>query len=37
MAFDRASGRKLWETPNGRRFRNEQGDGPRSTPTTEGD
>ena len=36
MAFDRASGRKLWETPNGRRFRNEQGDGPRSTPTTDG-
>lgn len=35
MAFDRATGRKLWETPNGRRFRNEQGDGPRSTPTTE--
>jgi outer membrane protein assembly factor BamB len=36
MAFDRATGRKLWETPNGRRFRNEQGDGPRSTPTTDG-
>jgi outer membrane protein assembly factor BamB len=36
MAFDRATGRKLWETSNGRRFRNEQGDGPRSTPTTEG-
>jgi outer membrane protein assembly factor BamB len=37
MAFDRTSGRKLWETANGRRFRNEQGDGPRSTPTTEGE
>ena len=37
IAFDRSTGRKLWETPNGRRFRNEQGDGPRSTPTTEGD
>jgi outer membrane protein assembly factor BamB len=37
IAFDRATGRKLWETPNGRRFRNEQGDGPRSTPTTEAD
>jgi outer membrane protein assembly factor BamB len=36
MAFDRASGRKLWETANGRRFRNDRGDGPRSTPTTEG-
>jgi outer membrane protein assembly factor BamB len=35
-AFDRASGKKLWETANGRRFRNEQGDGPRSTPTTDG-
>lgn len=37
MAFDRASGKKLWETANGRRFRNDRGDGPRSTPTTEGD
>lgn len=37
MAFDRATGKKLWETANGRRFRNERGDGPRSTPTTEGD
>ena len=36
IAFDRETGRKLWETPNGRRFRNEQGDGPRSTPTTDG-
>ncbi|MEZ5285623.1 MAG: PQQ-binding-like beta-propeller repeat protein [Vicinamibacterales bacterium] len=36
MAFDRATGKKLWETPNGRRFRNEQGDGPRSTPTADG-
>jgi outer membrane protein assembly factor BamB len=37
MAFDRASGRKLWEARNGRRFTNEQGDGPRSTPTVDGD
>ena len=36
MAFDRVTGKKLWEVPNGRRFRNEQGDGPRSTPTTDG-
>jgi outer membrane protein assembly factor BamB len=36
MAFDAASGRKLWETPNGTRFRNEQGDGPRGTPTVDG-
>src|SRR5688500_10322852 len=37
MAFDAATGKKLWETPNGQRFRNEQGDGPRGTPTVEGD
>jgi outer membrane protein assembly factor BamB len=37
MAFDATSGKKLWEVPNGRRFRNEMGDGPRSTPTIEGD
>jgi outer membrane protein assembly factor BamB len=27
----------LWDAPNGQRFRNEMGDGPRSTPTIEGD
>jgi outer membrane protein assembly factor BamB len=37
MAFDRATGRKVWEARNGRRFTNEQGDGPRSTPTVDGD
>ena len=37
MAFDAGSGKKLWEVQNGRRFRNEQGDGPRSTPTIDGD
>jgi outer membrane protein assembly factor BamB len=37
IAFDAASGKRLWEVPNGRRFRNEMGDGPRSTPTVEGD
>jgi outer membrane protein assembly factor BamB len=36
MAFDAATGKKLWETPNGPRYRNAQGDGPRSTPTVEG-
>jgi outer membrane protein assembly factor BamB len=36
MAFDAATGRKLWETPNGPRYRNGQGDGPRSTPTVDG-
>lgn len=37
MGFDAASGKKVWEAANGRRFRNEMGDGPRSTPTIEGD
>jgi outer membrane protein assembly factor BamB len=37
MAFDAASGQKRWEVPNGRRFRNDMGDGPRSTPTVDGD
>jgi outer membrane protein assembly factor BamB len=36
MAFDAETGNKLWETPNGARFRNEQGDGPRGTPTVDG-
>jgi outer membrane protein assembly factor BamB len=37
VAFDAATGKRLWETPNGQRFRNEQGDGPRGTPTVDGD
>jgi outer membrane protein assembly factor BamB len=37
FAFDGASGKKLWEVANGRRFNNDRGDGPRSTPTIEGD
>jgi len=37
MAFDEATGKKVWETPNGRRFENDRGDGPRSTPTVDGD
>ena len=36
MAFDEASGKKLWEVPNGRRFGNDRGDGPRATPTISG-
>lgn len=36
VAFDAASGKRLWETANGQRFRNEQGDGPRGTPTVDG-
>ncbi|MGE0865743.1 MAG: PQQ-binding-like beta-propeller repeat protein [Vicinamibacterales bacterium] len=37
MAFDRATGKKIWEYLNGRRYENDRGDGPRSTPTVEGD
>jgi outer membrane protein assembly factor BamB len=37
IAFDAATGKRLWEIANGQRFRNEMGDGPRSTPTIEGD
>ena len=37
MAFDAASGKRLWETAHGRRFSNDRGDGPRATPTIEGD
>jgi outer membrane protein assembly factor BamB len=37
IALDRASGKKVWEYLNGRRFENDRGDGPRSTPTIDGD
>jgi outer membrane protein assembly factor BamB len=37
VAFDAASGKRLWETAHGRRFSNDRGDGPRGTPTVEGD
>ncbi len=37
VAFDHATGKKVWEHANGRRFQNDQGDGPRSTPTVDGD
>jgi outer membrane protein assembly factor BamB len=36
IAFDAASGKRLWEVPHGRRFANDRGDGPRSTPTVDG-
>jgi outer membrane protein assembly factor BamB len=36
MAFDAASGKKLWEVEHGRRFGNDRGDGPRGTPTVDG-
>jgi outer membrane protein assembly factor BamB len=37
MAYDAASGKKVWEIAHGRRFGNDMGDGPRSTPTVDGD
>jgi outer membrane protein assembly factor BamB len=37
FAFDAASGKKLWEAANGRRFDNNRGSGPRGTPTVDGD
>jgi outer membrane protein assembly factor BamB len=37
IAFDAASGKELWATAHGRRFGNDRGDGPRGTPTVEGD
>src|SRR5262249_15109014 len=37
VAFDQGTGKLVWETPHGQRFSNEQGDGPRSTPTVDGD
>jgi len=36
MAYDAASGKRLWEKAHGRRFSNDRGDGPRATPTVEG-
>lgn len=37
VALDRANGKKVWEYQNGRRYENDRGDGPRSTPTVDGD
>ena len=36
MAFDAATGKKLWERASGQRFSNDQGDGPRGTPVVDG-
>jgi len=36
IAFDAASGKRLWETAHGRRLSNDRGDGPRATPTIDG-
>ena len=37
IAYDAASGKRLWEAANGRRFDNDRGSGPRATPTVDGD
>ncbi len=37
LAFDAATGKKVWEADHGRRFSNDKGDGPRATPTVDGD
>ncbi len=37
VAFDAATGKRLWETAHGTRFSNDRGDGPRATPTIQGD
>ncbi|HVF42898.1 MAG TPA: PQQ-binding-like beta-propeller repeat protein [Pyrinomonadaceae bacterium] len=37
VAFDFKTGKELWATPHGSAFRNDRGDGPRGTPTVDGD
>jgi outer membrane protein assembly factor BamB len=37
VAFDVATGKEAWATPFGSAFRNDRGDGPRGTPTVDGD
>ncbi len=37
IAFDAATGKEAWASPAGRAFRNDRGDGPRGTPTIDGD
>jgi outer membrane protein assembly factor BamB len=37
LCLDAATGRRLWATPMGPIFRNSYGDGPRSTPTVDGE
>jgi outer membrane protein assembly factor BamB len=36
VAFDIATGKEAWATPHGGAFRNDRGDGPRGTPTVDG-
>ncbi len=37
IAFDVETGKEAWATPHGSAFRNDRGDGPRGTPTIDGD
>jgi len=37
VAFDVTTGKELWATQHGSAFRNDRGDGPRGTPTVDGD
>jgi outer membrane protein assembly factor BamB len=37
VAFDFKTGKEVWATPHGAAFRNDRGDGPRGTPTVDGD
>jgi outer membrane protein assembly factor BamB len=37
VAFDVATGKEAWATSHGGAFRNDRGDGPRGTPTIDGD
>ena len=37
IAFDLANGKEAWATAHGGAFRNDRGDGPRGTPTVDGD
>jgi outer membrane protein assembly factor BamB len=37
IAFDVKTGQKLWETPTSRDYHNDRGDGPRGTPTIDGE
>ena len=37
VAFDVGTGKEVWATPHGKAFKNDRGDGPRGTPTVDGD
>ncbi|MGH9902689.1 MAG: PQQ-binding-like beta-propeller repeat protein [Pyrinomonadaceae bacterium] len=37
IAFDTATGKEVWATAHGGAFRNDRGDGPRGTPTVDGE